>query len=105
MRKSISLIGDNSLLGGLMLLILPIFVLMDYVIDKIGDYVGRKEKSFLKKYDSILLDYCLEREIVVCPTCRTAWEVTCLEEQMEVEWKCHCCGQKFKETPTHTIKE
>lgn len=66
--------------------------------------VDKKEQAFLAKYDDELLDYCLQRELIICPSCRTAFHCTCIEEQLNTEWQCSCCGQKFEETPTHTIR-
>ena len=66
--------------------------------------VKKYEADFFKKYDDELLDYCFGRDLVICPTCREVYVVSCLEEQLTTEWCCACCGQHFEETPTHTIK-
>ena len=81
-----------------------VWIILDSVYAHAKKYATRLEKDFFQKYDDDLLDYCMHRELVICPTCRTAYCVDCLEEQFETEWVCACCGQKFEETPTHTIK-
>lgn len=64
-------------------------------MDKVRD-------ASLRDQDTKLLTYCMERELVICPRCRIAFRVTGLDEQMNVEWKCGCCGCEFREYPTHT---
>ena len=55
-----------------------------------------------KQQDEALYYYCLNRMLVICPHCRIAFEVTDLNEQMNVEWECQCCHHKFVEYATHT---
>ena len=56
----------------------------------------------MSEQDSALLEYCMMRVLVICPRCRVAFRVTGLDEQMNVEWRCSCCGCEFREYATHT---
>lgn len=57
-----------------------------------------------RKQDSELLDYLLERELVICPDCRIAFRVTTLEEQLNTQWECRACRCQFREFSHHTAK-
>ena len=63
-------------------------------------------KKILKKsdknYDTALTEYCLNRILIICPSCRGTFEVETLEDQMTTAWHCEACGCHFVEHPTHT---
>lgn len=64
-------------------------------VEKIG-------KQSDKKYDEALTDYCLNRILIICPSCRGTFEVESLEDQMTTAWHCAACGCHFVEHPHHT---
>jgi hypothetical protein len=74
----------------------------------IARFILLADELFEEKYKEIdeqMFDYCLYREIVICPSCRSAFKVTDkLSTQFNVKWTCECCGCKFREYPTHTVK-
>ena len=55
-----------------------------------------------EKYDTALTDYCLNRILIICPSCRGTFEVETLEDQMTTAWQCAACGCHFVEHPSHT---
>ena len=66
--------------------------------------IKRSITQWRKDYDENILEYCVNRTIIVCPTCSSLYEVKDLDEQLNTEWTCTVCGQSWEETPTHDVK-
>lgn len=62
-------------------------------------------REWQELYDVDVLDYCLQRTIVICPSCSSAYAVKDLDEQLNTDWRCTTCGTRWEETPTHDIKK
>lgn len=75
-----------------------------YTIARVISGLETARKRMLREQDSALLEYLLNREFVICPDCRSMFEVSCLEEQMNTHWCCKICGCEFVECPHHVAK-
>lgn len=81
-------------------MITTIFVV--HVVSSVVHLLDQCACAHGKRVDEATYDYCLNRVLVICPNCRVGFEVTCVEEQFNMEWACACCGASFREYPTHT---
>ena len=86
-----------------------IYVLSGLCVGTVTTYaiveeIKREIKKWSDELDSEVLEYCINRSIIVCPRCSSLYEVQDLEEQLNLEWTCTSCGQIWEETPTHDIK-
>lgn len=76
------------------------------VVAIIAAWVGQRVVTRVARHqDDELLEYCLNRLHVICPRCRSAFEVRCLEEQMNTRWQCEVCKTHFREYAHHTSTE
>ena len=81
-----------------------ILILIDELLSKIVALLDRGVRAEEHEINLKTLDYCFEREFVVCPKCRTPFEIETYEQQFTTEWRCSCCSCLFEETSTHTIR-
>jgi tRNA(Ile2) C34 agmatinyltransferase TiaS len=75
-----------------------------FVVGCIASEAERARAFFLRKQDDELLEHLLSRTHVICPDCRLMFEVRCLEEQFNTQWRCAACGCQFREYAHHTAK-
>lgn len=75
------------------------------VVAALAYYGARVANRLLRKQDDDLLSYCIGRVLVICPRCRSRFEVARLEEQMNTVWECEVCHTRFREYATHTATE